>query len=110
MGTITLPQDEKKNALEKKLAEYKRRLSKFDGVPLTNDSAVLQIDSVYKIAILKELFEKGRVDYDEMQTALREKYGFLNDRYEESFLVIEDYCKTGGKDNWGGTGFPLRNN
>lgn len=108
MGIITLPQNDSiKKALEKKLLEYKGRLAEFEGVPLTEGSMVRQIDSVYKITIIEELFKKGEVDFKEMQTALNEKYGFLADRYSESFFVINDYCTTCGQNTWGGTGFPL---
>ena len=42
-----------------------------------------------------------------MQNCLKEKYGFLTYRYNEAFCVIDDYCKTGGQNTFGGTGFPL---
>jgi len=108
MGIINLPQNKNiKNALERKLSEYKGRLSKFEEVPLTENSDEVQTDSVYKIAIIEELFKEGKVDYAEMQNCLKEKYGFLTYRYNEAFCVIDDYCKTGGQNTFGGTGFPL---
>ena len=108
MGKITLPQNDSiKKALEKKLVEYKGRLAEFNGIPLTIKSEDKQTDSVYKIAIIEELFQKGEVDYRQMQIDLTEKHGFLTYRYNEAFFVIGDYCETSGKNTSGGTGFPL---
>jgi hypothetical protein len=106
MGIITLPQEDNvKRALEAKLKEYEERLAGFKETPLTNTSSIRQLDSVYKIEVVKKLLNKGEVDTDNLAKELKEKYGFLNNRYFESAFVIEDYCTTGGKNTWGGTGF-----
>lgn len=91
---------EDRSALLAKLKEYEDRLKK----PLSPEK---KIDTNYKIAIMKELVEKGEADTDVLAQRLGigpetiENFMFL-----EACLVISDYIATGGKKVVGGTGLP----
>jgi hypothetical protein len=97
---ITLPEDELIiNALEKKLGEYEGRLKPFEYVhPEEARKNSHYIDALYKSIILKKLFEAGSVGTFELAEDIAKNQGFFyEDKYNNAAGVIDDYCKTGGK-------------
>jgi len=102
---IILPEDESiKGALEKKLEEYKRRLNKsIEKEPCMHPELLSQvdptyIDSLYKVVITEKLLKEGVVDTFELSKEIVRDYGFFNvSGYNNAAGVIDDYCKTGGK-------------
>ncbi len=113
---IELPKDfERIEKLEIKLEEYKRRLqdkkAKIKDSPELEWKAPEQVfpmlaGTIYKIAIGEKLLSEGEVKTYELSQELSKKYGtFVPRAFNKACTVIEDYCKTGGKNVRGGTGF-----
>ena len=105
---ITLPSDEIiKGKLEKKLEEYKKRVEeiKFQN-PCTYPALIQSTTSAYKAEIVERLLKEGHVDTWQLSKELNEKHNYFDVRnFENAAAVISDYCKTGGKNVRGGTGF-----
>lgn len=92
--TITLPQDlVRVEQLRYKLQEYLKRLELNENIYDKN-----------KVEVLSLLLEKGQVTYEEVAPKLTRVPGERG--IIDAFLVIEDYCLTGGKNIIGGTGLP----
>lgn len=92
--TITLPQDPVRvEQLRYKLQEYQTRLERSENIRDRN-----------KVNILTPLLENGQVTYDEVSSKLTRVPG--ESGIVDDFLVIEDYCLTGGTHVVGGTGLP----
>lgn len=85
--------------LKKKLEEYRTRSNPF--APPES-----QMDNLMKIDVLGLLLTEGRVDTWDFSRKLAERYGTSYDprAYGNACAVIEDYCKTGGANTFGGTG------
>ncbi|NIM47487.1 MAG: hypothetical protein GTN40_05030 [Candidatus Aenigmarchaeota archaeon] len=67
--------------------------------------------TVFKMEIPKRLLEEGRVSIKGLIRDLEGKFDFKFDSFYmeafyRTFVVIEDYIKTGGKNIIGGTGLP----
>lgn len=106
--TITLPEDPSiLKALDAKLVEYKKRLDEqVENNPYQPPEFFT--DTIYKIYILESLIDNGEVKMYNLSKEINDKYGYLDvDDYYNAYSVIEDYAKTGGKNNSGGTGFNL---
>lgn len=87
-------------ALRRKLDEYKERLDEFT-------APEMQLDTIYKIAVLEPLLLDGVVDQDRVLESLKEKYGSVDEQtFRNAWRVINDYVETGGKSLVGGTGLP----
>ena len=103
---IKLPDDPRiRERLEVKLAEYRGRLSRLDDG--FRDPALLQsTDAGYKVAILERLLQDGVVHTWEFSRELEAKYGIVKPyNFNNAAAVIDDYCRTGGKNTSGGSGF-----
>lgn len=98
--TIVLPKNEARRVqLQRKLEEYKKREN-----PL--HAPELQMDTICKVAILERLLRDGRVNTWNLAQELFATYGsgFRLGAFNSGCGVIEDYCKTGGKNVSCGTG------
>ncbi|MDO8740996.1 MAG: hypothetical protein Q7J54_05495 [Candidatus Woesearchaeota archaeon] len=105
---IVLPQNpEIRKALETKLKEYEGRLKKIEEEnPCASPEALHCTKDAYKIEIVERLLKKGEVDTWELLGELEKTYGtFDRDDFNKAASVIDDYCKTGGKNVVDGTGF-----
>lgn len=87
-----------------KLEEYKGRLY------LYRDPE-LQMSIICKIAVLETLLRNREVSTWELSIEMANTYGagFSVDDFNRACGVIDDYCKTGGKNVSGGTGLPSFN-
>lgn len=95
---IVLPDDEtRKQQLRDKLAEYKGRMHPYR-------APELQMGTICKIAVLERLLADGKVVTWDLSREMAETYGFNVNDFKNACGVIEDYCKTGGKNLHGGTG------
>jgi len=100
--TITLPKDEVIiNALRRKLEEYESRFVSYL-------APELQLDLIFKIRIIEELFENSTVNTWDFSREWEKAHPSLWDykMFNNACGVIEDYIKTGGKNCRGGTGLP----
>jgi hypothetical protein len=95
---ILLP-DEKKAQLTAKLAEYRGRL---------NQDPEMRLDAMHKIYVLERLLADGRINPSDLSTQMAKNFGseFDPELFDTAYGVIKDYCKTGGVNLSGGTGFP----
>ena len=108
--TLKLPDDINIiNALQNKLAEYKARLrAEMQADPYK--APELFVDTNYKIAVLERLLTTGEVSKAALAQELHKRDGFLDEQvFNNAFLVIEDYAKTGGRGVTGGTGLRVEN-
>ncbi|MBI3282813.1 hypothetical protein HYZ70_01925 [Candidatus Curtissbacteria bacterium] len=99
---IVLPDDKTRiQQLRTKLKEYKNRLDPYK-------APELQMNTLCKIEVLSELLAQGRVETWDFSRKLADKYGtgFSTMGFQAACAVIDDYCKTGGKNLQGGTGLP----
>ncbi len=99
---ILLPNDIKRQGqLRSKLKEYRERLK---GIV---DSRKAQ-DALYKIAVLEHLLLDGSVVAELLieEMKQKDKESFNMPAFSNAYLVIEEYCKTGGVYCSGGTGLP----
>lgn len=91
-------------ALQKKLSEYKERLS----AEIKKDpykAPEFFIDTNYKIAILEKLLINGEVNTYELSKELNKKFGGLDiETFKNACSIIKDYAETGGENISGGTG------
>lgn len=101
---INLPKDAKQiKQLQNKLEEYYQRLKEYD-VPNA------RLDLIPKIEVLKQVLEQGQVNVEEMALVVINKYqsefdlNLLTYCFINACVVIDDYCQTGGKNIFGGTG------
>ncbi len=103
-GTVSQKRAE---LLFKKLKEYRRRLN-FARNQTTASIENLTMDAItsYKFVVLNRLFEEGRADPFSIRIELERQLGpqFHTGSFEHAWRVIDDYCKTGGANNTGGTG------
>ena len=91
---------ENREAIEKKLDEYK---SRYD----TSKAPEQQYDTIYKIAVAQKLVDEGQVDTYALSNELAAKFGPLDIRlFNTACAVMADYIQTGGQNNRGGTGLP----
>lgn len=97
------------NALQNKLAEYKARLrAAMQADPYK--APELFVDTNYKIAVLERLLTTGEVSKAALAQELHKRDNFLDEQvFNNAFLVIEDYAKTGGRGVTGGTGLRVEN-
>ncbi len=102
---IILPEKpEVLNRLQKKVSEYQNRLMKKNSSD--NPAALYSTLTGYKAVIAKRLIQRGQVDTYVLSKELQEEYGFIDFRaFNDAAGVIEDYCRTGGKNVRKGTGF-----
>lgn len=100
---IELPKDSMRvEQLRMKLEEYRRRV--FQG----RWSAEELFDLYLRIVLLEKLFAEGRVNTWGFAEELCGRFGGYPPRqvFNQACAVIDDYCKTGGVNNRGGTGLP----
>ncbi|MBF0102556.1 MAG: hypothetical protein HQK77_16775 [Desulfobacterales bacterium] len=92
-----------KNQLNSKLAEYKSRYKR-------KVKAKLQMDTICKIFILQELLEKSHITYETVRDKIQIKYkdDFGIKDFYNAWYVINDYCTTGGRKVKDGTGLPKK--
>ena len=96
---LRLPED--RYPLVRKLAEYKTRIEPFR-------APELQLDTLYKIAVLEPLVRDGEVNRTATREALSEAYGTVDERlFHNAWGVIMDYIETGGRKLFGGTGLHI---
>lgn len=111
---ITLPDEEsRKRSLFYKLREYKNRLDLIKNRNPYAHSGMIRKISIengglgYKIDILERLLEKGELDAHTFSLELSERDGFFDvNKYDLAAGIIDDYCRTGGKNLCRGTGLP----
>ena len=87
--------------LDAKLAEYRERLT------TPNLSAHREASTNYKVWVLQQLLERGRVDFEVLRTAVSSESASptLSLAYlAYAWKVIENYCNNRGAYNKGGTG------
>ncbi len=90
---------ERRNQLQEKLKEYENRAKHY--------RSQIHVDSVYKIEVLNCLLKDGQVKTWDLARDMAKKYpDFDVEVFNKACAVIEDYCKTGGKNTHGGTGLP----
>ena len=93
---IVLP-GERVQQLRKKLAEYKVRVDSFR-------APELQMDTICKKTVLERLLRDGQVNTWELSREMLKTYGSGFDpwAFNNACGVVEDYCKTGGQNVFGG--------
>ncbi len=97
---IVLPEnEERKLQLRAKLVEYRSRMQ-------SHQAPEMQMDAICKATVLRRLLRDGRVNTWELSLEMAETYGsgFSVNVFNNACSVIEDYCKTGGKNVRGGKG------
>lgn len=97
---IILPDDSKfKGNLEKKIAEYKKRVKKLKkSNQFSNPDMAYTSIAGYKALIAQRLAWRGEVDTILFARELKEEYGIIDFiAYNAAAAVIDDYCRTGGK-------------
>lgn len=89
----------RRKQLEGKLKEYQARLE-------PSKTPESQMDIICKIAVLEKLLEDNGVVTHALSLELFQKYGRSFDAtlFDNACNVIIDYCDTGGRNIWGGTG------
>ncbi len=105
---IVLPNNPQiKSRLQKKIAEYQKRVLRMKrSNQYKNPDMVYTTAAGYKALIAQRLTQCGAVDTEELSKELREEYGFLDfNAFNNAAGVIDDYCKTGGKNVVKGSGF-----
>ena len=88
------------SSLQNKLLEYYNRLNLMSLNVTPSLEVYLNNSSFYKHYILKSVFENGKegINPDDSYIKMKDKYGEISSElFEQAFRVIEDYCKTGGK-------------
>lgn len=93
----------KRSRIQQKLSEYEDRLAGYqaDGrdnyePPELGIGSIpnRQIGTVYKIAVARELLEKGEVDTYELSRRLSVEHGGFNvDRFNNACAVMQSYCE-----------------
>ncbi|HEB47227.1 MAG TPA: hypothetical protein ENI22_02050 [Candidatus Pacearchaeota archaeon] len=109
---IVLPEDELgRRTLKNKLDEYKGRLEEIINQNLNMHPELIRKISVksgglgYRIDILESLLKNRELDTYQFSLELNKKDGFFDaESYNTAAAIIDDYCKTGGKNVKGGTG------
>lgn len=106
---IVLPTDEARVlALKNKFVEYIKRMEvRKRENPYMHPDLFNQTYShaLYKMLILGRLLDKKEINTEEFSSEIKEKLGFLaEDGYSDAVGVISDYCLTGGKNTYDGTG------
>ncbi|OGZ20805.1 MAG: hypothetical protein A2654_00235 [Candidatus Nealsonbacteria bacterium RIFCSPHIGHO2_01_FULL_43_31] len=97
---IVLTEDAtRKKQLENKLKEYKGRMDPYR-------APEMQMGTICKIAVLERLLRDGQVNVWDLSVEMAKTYGsgFGTREFNVACAVMEDYCKTGGKNLSGGTG------
>lgn len=103
---VTMPED-KRAGIEQKLREYEDHLTRYQAeaaqgfdefiapeIRMVGSIASRQIGIVYKIAIARELLEKGEVDtYDLGRRLYAEHGGFNLDRFNNACAEMQIYCE-----------------
>lgn len=92
--------------LQDKLKEYRDRLKKeSEGFQPAEQVIPVTADTRYKITVLEKVLLEGDIDTDTVAQELEVKDGqfFRQADFDNACGVIKDYCKTGGKENVGGT-------
>ena len=93
---------EDRELLAAKLKEYESRIRPYD-------PPEMQLDTFYKIEILRPLMERGTINRTEIHNLMRSRFGTLDEReFHNAWGVIERYVYAGGKGLFGGTGLPKR--
>jgi len=90
----------RKEQLEEKLKEYKKRLER----PDLNEKS--KKDYSFRIFILNKLLELGKVDLSETMDELEGEVGFDREIFMKSWNIIEAYNNRDGEGLRGGTGLP----
>lgn len=109
---IVLPEDELgRRTLKDKLEEYRGRLEEIKKQnPYMHPELIRRISGRgrglgYRIDILESLLEHGELDTHQFSLELKKRDGFFDvENYNTAVAIIDDYCKTGGKNITGGTG------
>lgn len=109
---IVLPEDELgRRTLKDKLEEYRGRLEEIGKQnPCMHPELIRKISVKsgglgYRIDILESLFKDGELDAYQFSLELNKRDGFFDaENYNIAAAIIDDYCKTGGKNVTGGTG------
>lgn len=97
---IILPDNsEFKTSLEKKIKEYKKRVKKLKkSDKFSNPDMAYSTIAGYKALIAQRLAWRNEVDTQSFAEELKEEYGFIDFiAYNTAAAVIDDYCRTGGK-------------
>ena len=118
LTNIILPDDEALiELLTQKMQDYLSRFDENESIPNDRFKAPEQktaakkiiADAKYKIAIIKELLAKKKVTFKKLVSQFQEQdKEFVASELYNAFGVIDDYCKTGGKNVSGGTGLKKR--
>ncbi len=109
---IVLPEDELgRRTLKDKLQEYRGRLEEIKKQnPNMHPELIRRISVVggglgYRIDILESLLRDGELDAHQFSLELNRRDGFLDvGGYNTAAAIVDDYCRTGGKNVKGGTG------
>jgi|GEM_PF-1282556 len=97
---IVLPKDPKFTArFEKKIKEYNKRLKKLKkSKSFSNPDMAYTSITGYKALISQRLALRGEIDTEVFARELKEEYGIINSiAYNTAAAVLDDYCRTGGK-------------
>ena len=104
---ISLPEDPKMvQQLEDKLQEYHYRLDLLEqDYPNHTPEQIVHTDVGYKVMILESVLEKGSIDAWDLCENFRKGTSYFDIvKFTNAVSVIDDYCKTGGQNTYGGTG------
>jgi hypothetical protein len=108
---ITLPENpEIIKAFQYKYKEYKERLDKqIQDNPRKGPEFFAA--TKYKLIMIEKLLLEGELDGPELSKEITSRPGpapvFDFEAFNNAYMVIEDYVKTGGKNVSGGTGFGI---
>ncbi|MCK9567910.1 hypothetical protein M0R72_03040 [Candidatus Pacearchaeota archaeon] len=110
---IVLPEDESiVFALKNKFVEYTQRMKvhRKENPKMDSESFNKSYShALYKMLVLGRLLDKKEIDTAEFSSELQKELSFFNvENYCDAVKVIDDYCKTGGKNINGGTGLKLK--
>lgn len=105
VSPVIILSEERLPQLKVKLEEYKGRLDPHKHPDL---QLLMHSDSMYKITVLERLISDGSVRTYDLSLEMAEKLGgnFDVELFDKACAVVEDYCKTGGKNLKGGSGLP----
>ena len=91
---LNIESDSSRELIEQKHASYERRYN-----PSLEPEQ--QLDTLYKKAITEALIQTGRADTATLARDLKSNYKKFNAKvFYNAVVVIADYIKTGGENNW----------
>src|SRR3989338_1696881 len=106
---IILPEDETtRRGLESKLAEYLAIMDELTAQPIrTPELGRVFADAGCRALIAQKLLLNGEIDTAKLLQEIKRRHGGPVDEslYYEAVRVIDDYCRTGGRNVGNGTNF-----